>query len=174
MTAFRILLRNNLKKLQPEIKLLSPKKLIGKQLEMSFSDDRTVDLWKNFMPRRSEIGNTFGTDLFSLQIYETGFFETFHPNRMFEKWAAVEVSEFDKIPDGMKTFTLQSGQYAVFHYKGSANDASEIFGYIFTVWLPDSEYILDNRPHFEILGEKYKKDDPESEEEIWIPIKPKS
>ena len=34
-------------------------------------------------------------------------------------------------------------------------------------------YTLDDRPHFEILGEKYKNQDPDSEEELWIPIKPK-
>lgn len=38
-------------------------------------------------------------------------------------------------------------------------------------WLPASDYNLDNRPHFEVLGEKYKNNDPTSEEEIWIPIK---
>jgi AraC family transcriptional regulator len=26
----------------------------------------------------------------------------------------------------------------------------------------------DDRPHFEILGDKYKNDHPDSEEEIWI------
>jgi AraC family transcriptional regulator len=39
--------------------------------------------------------------------------------------------------------------------------------------LPNSNYHLDDRPHFEILGEKYKNADPGSEEEIWIPIKAK-
>ncbi|MGK2861531.1 MAG: GyrI-like domain-containing protein [Chitinophagaceae bacterium] len=48
-----------------------------------------------------------------------------------------------------------------------------MFSYIFNTWLPPSGYDLDNRPHFEILGEKYKNDDPLSEEEIWIPIKQK-
>jgi AraC family transcriptional regulator len=51
--------------------------------------------------------------------------------------------------------------------------APKTFQYIFGTWLPNSEYVLDNRPHFEILGEKYKNDDPTSEEEIWIPIKAK-
>jgi AraC family transcriptional regulator len=32
---------------------------------------------------------------------------------------------------------------------------------------------LDDRPHFEVLGEKYKNNDPTSEKEIWIPILPK-
>jgi AraC family transcriptional regulator len=45
------------------------------------------------------------------------------------------------------------------------------FTYIFTRWLPASGYQLDNRPHFEILGDKYKNNDPESEEEIWIPVR---
>ena len=40
--------------------------------------------------------------------------------------------------------------------------------------MPASEYILDKRPHFEILGEKYKNDDPASEEEVWIPVRLKS
>jgi AraC family transcriptional regulator len=31
---------------------------------------------------------------------------------------------------------------------------------------------LDQRPHVEVMGEKYKNNDPDSEEEIWIPIKP--
>jgi AraC family transcriptional regulator len=37
--------------------------------------------------------------------------------------------------------------------------------------LPGSDYSLDSRAHFEILGKKYKHDDPNSEEEVWIPIK---
>jgi AraC family transcriptional regulator len=57
----------------------------------------------------------------------------------------------------------------VFNYKGRTGD-SDVFTYIFGSWLPGSSYLLDDRPHFEILGEKYKNNDPDSEEEIWIPI----
>lgn len=60
--------------------------------------------------------------------------------------------------------------YAVFDYKGSSDDGS-VFKYIFNTWLPQSGYQLDNRPHFEVLGDKYRNSDPNSEEEIWIPIK---
>jgi AraC family transcriptional regulator len=31
--------------------------------------------------------------------------------------------------------------------------------------------LLDNKPHFEIMGDQYKNEDPDSEEELWIPIK---
>jgi AraC family transcriptional regulator len=72
----------------------------------------------------------------------------------------------------METFTLTGGLYAVFDYKGSSNDPG-IFQYIFGIWIPESNYLLDDRPHFEVLGEKYKNADPNSEEEIWIPIQQK-
>jgi AraC family transcriptional regulator len=67
---------------------------------------------------------------------------------------------------------LTGGLYAVFDYKGLSTDNS-IFQFIFGTWLPSSEYDLDDRPHFEVLGNKYKNNDPTSEEEIWIPIKMK-
>ena len=63
--------------------------------------------------------------------------------------------------------------YAVFNYKGAQSDAAAFFNTIYTEWLPSSDYELENRPQFEILGEKYKKNSPDSEEEIWIPILPK-
>ena len=92
------------------------------------------------------------------------------PNLEFTKWAAVEVSQIDSIPANMETFVLEKGLYAVFHHKGSD---SSIFNYIFSEWISKSKYNIDNRPHFELLGEKYKNNDLNSEEEIWIPIKPK-
>jgi AraC family transcriptional regulator len=129
-----------------------------------------ADLWKSFMPKRKEIKNGLNNDFISMAVYKPGYFLDFNPAREFEKWAAVEVSDFNGLPDDLETFTLESGLYAVFDYIGPGNDSS-IFQYIFTTWLPGSDYLLDDRPHFEVLGEKYKNNDPESEEEIWIPIK---
>ncbi len=157
----------------PAIKILAEKKLVGKRMEMSFSENKTAELWKSFMSRRKEIKNNIGSELYSMQIYEPLFFNNFNPNKAFEKWATIEVSGFDSVPNGMETFTLKEGLYAVFQYKGDASAAGATFQYILGTWLPNSDYTLDNRPHFEILGEKYKKDHPDSEEEIWIPVKSK-
>lgn len=154
--------------MQPTLNTISAKKLIGMKLIMSFADDKTGQLWQRFMPRRKEIRNNMTTDLISLQIYPPGF--DFSPNTQFEKWAAIEVSDFEHVPDGMESLLLPEGLYAVFHYKGSSMD-TRIFQYIFGEWLPKSGYQLNNRPHFEVLGEKYKNASPDSEEEIWIPVK---
>jgi AraC family transcriptional regulator len=158
--------------LQPRIELLREKKLVGKRIRTTISDNKTVELWQRFMPKRKEIRNIVGTDLFSLQVYDKGLdFNDFTVDTEYEKWAAAEVSSFDLIPDGMEHFTLEGGQYAVFLYKGNPNDFSGTWLYIFRTWLPASDYVLDNRPHFEILGEKFKRNDPDSEEEVWIPVR---
>lgn len=141
---------------------------------MSFAQNQTFKLWNTFMPRRMEIANSVGNDLFSIQNYKLNFFSQFDPSNEFEKWAAKEVLDFDGIPDGMEAINIQSGLYAVFNYIGLVSEARDTFQYILTTWLPASDYTLDTRPHFEILGEKYKYEHPESEEEIWIPIIPKN
>lgn len=158
--------------MQPAIETLTDRQLIGIQLRMSLSNNKTAELWRSFMPRRREIQNNLSLDLFSIQVYGQPV-DFSQPDQEFVKWAAVEVSNFDAVPDGMDTLLLHGGLYAVFHYIGSSTDTN-IFRYIFGTWLPSSDYLLDDRPHFEILGEKYRNADPTSEEDIWIPIKPKN
>ena len=157
--------------MEVSIRILKEKKLVGKRMTMSFSDNKTGELWKSFMPRRNEIMKTIGTQLYSMQIYDPKFFSNFNPDKEFEKWATIEVTDFESVPDQMEAFRLAGGLYAVFLYRGAASAAADAFRYIMGEWLPGSVYDLDNRPHFEILGEKYKNDDPDSEEEIWIPVK---
>jgi AraC family transcriptional regulator len=156
--------------MQPLILTIEPKKLLGICLEMSLAENRTIELWRSFMPRLKEIETRVGADLFSLQVYDKNYFQQFNPGRVFEKWALVEVKNFSMIPDVMEPFELQGGLYAVFQHKGMG---TEIFQQIFSEWLPKSGYSLDDRPHFEILGEKYIQGSPDSEEEIWIPVKKK-
>lgn len=160
--------------LQPRIETLPSKKLIGKRQNMTLADNQTGSLWKSFMARRKEINNSVTKNLFSIQVYPASFdFSFSNPHTEFEKWAAVEVADFNTVPPEMETLILPGGLYAVFDYKGLSSDPT-IFQYIFGSWLPNSkEYAIDNRPHFEILGEKYKNNDPDSEEEIWIPVRMK-
>ncbi len=156
--------------MEPRIETLTEKKLIGKQVKMSIANNRVASLWQGFMPRRHEIKNKINSDLISMSVYGTAFdFKHFDVTAEFEKWATVEVPDFETVPNEMETFILPGGLYAVFFYKGLNTDPT-IFQYIYGTWLPSSNYSLDNRPHFEILGEKYKNNDPNSEEEIWIPI----
>jgi len=157
----------------PQIVHFKPKKIIGLNLAMSLVDNKTLQLWQAFMSRRHEVENRNGVELYSVQFYAKDHFSNFDIHRSFVKWATVEVNSFESVPFGMETLTIPEGEYAVYNYKGDAGGAPKMFQYIFQTWLPASGYLLDDRPHFEILGDKYNKDSPDSEEEIWIPVKGK-
>lgn len=157
----------------PRIEKINEKKLVGKRLTMSFADYKVAELWKAFMPRRKEIVNNLTHNLISMVIYKPTHFTDFKPTNEFERWATVEVADFENVPNEMETYVLPEGQYAVFLHKGDAKEFSKTFRYILETWLPDSEFVLDNRPHFEVLDDKYKNNHPDSEEEIWVPIKAK-
>ncbi|WP_239985598.1 MULTISPECIES: GyrI-like domain-containing protein [Arenibacter] len=158
--------------IEPRIEEVSEKKLIGNRLVMSLSEDRTKELWQGFMTRRNEISNAITSDFISMQVYDSrmSFYE-FKETTIFEKWAVVEVKNFLSMPKGMRSYTLFGGLYAVFIHKGLPSDFPKTAQYIHEVWLPQSDYELDHREHFEVLGQKYKNNDPSSEEEIWVPIK---
>ena len=161
--------------MEPRLVTLSETKLIGKKMTMSFAHNRTAELWKSFMPVRHLINNLKGSELYSVEVYGTSdFFEDFDANKTFEKWAAMSVSNYHEIPENMQTLTIPKGEYAVFDYKGKPSEAQPFYQEIYTSWFPDSGFVLDNRPHFALMGTKYKGEDPDSEEEIWIPVKRKS
>ncbi len=137
-------------------------------MEMSLAENKTKELWQKFMPRRHDVNNKMTTDFISMQIYPENW--SFSPTVMFEKWATVEVSSLDEIPEDMETYVLTGGKYAVFTQHGPASMAPKTMQTIFGVWLPASSYQLDNREHFEVLPENYNPTDPNAKEDIWIPI----
>lgn len=155
------------------IESLPEKKLVGMSRKMSFLVNKTGELWQNFMQQRAKIENRIGLDFYSVQVYDDAYWTKFDPAAEFEKWATVEVEDYENIPDGMQAYMIPHGSYAVFLHKGPASKGDATFRYIFQTWLPNSGYEIDNRPHFEILGPKYKNESPYSEEEIWIPIRVK-
>ena len=105
--------------MNPRIETLTEKKLIGKRITMSFSDDRTFQLWRSFMPRPKEIQNSVGSDLYCVQVYAAMDFNNVNPAAAFDKWAAIEVADFTAVPNGMETITLPAGLYAVFLHTGA-------------------------------------------------------
>jgi len=160
--------------MHPRLENIPDKKLLGMRLRMTLAQNQTAELWRSLMARRREIKNKLNDDFISMQIFDQSFdFRNFNENTVFEKWAAVEVTDFDSIPEGLESTVLKGGLYAVFLHRGAAPAGEKSFRYIFGTWLPSSGYDLDDRPHFEVLGEKYKNDHPDSEEEIWIPVKRK-
>ena len=146
--------------------------LIGMRASMSLRENTTQALWQSFMPRRNEVQNSVGEALYSVQNFTgLGGLEHFNPSTIFEKWAAREVSSGDVVPEGMELFILHGGHYAVFDNIGPPSEFPKTMNFIFSEWLPNSQWQLDDREHFEILLPGWRADDPKAQEEVWIPIK---
>ncbi|WP_445381177.1 GyrI-like domain-containing protein [Robiginitalea sp. IMCC43444] len=158
--------------LPPNIRVIDPILLVGKCCEMSLSDPKTLLLWSTFMPLKNSIENQIPDLLYSVEIYPEGYFESFDPQRQFVKWAAVAAKPEGKTPHSMESLNITAGLYAIFRYKGLPEEVSSFYRYIFTKWLFQNSYKLDSRPHFSIMGKKYRNGDPHSEEDIYIPVIP--
>jgi len=167
------LLQNETLTMEPKIITIEDKKLIGQKITTSLADDKTVAMWQKFMPRRKEIKNNRNSGYYSIQVYdEKVTLENFKNTTLIEKWAAVEVSDYDHIPNEMDTYTLEGGLFAVFIHIGPINIFHDTMNYIMHTWLPNSGYELDSRDIFMNMGKKYLGPfHPKSEEEVWIPIK---
>ena len=155
----------------PRLETLEEKKLVGMWRKMTFADHRVRELWRTFRPRVSEVRHRLSRDFISMKVFEEPVDGAPGPDTVFEQWAAVEVDRIDDVPEGMDGYTLPGGIYAVFTHEGPASAFARTTRYIFGSWLPSSEYTLDDRPQFEVMGEDYRPDDPDAEEEFWIPVR---
>jgi AraC family transcriptional regulator len=156
----------------PEIVQFNAKGLVGMSQKMSIVDNKTRLLFRSFMPRRKEIKGRVDLNIYDVRIYPSDYYLNFSPAKSFTKWVAVEVEKNTQVPSGMSELEIPFGLYALFHYKGLSDNIA-FFQFIFREWLPNSDYELDNRPHFDVLSKKTKLNDPNSEEDIYIPVKPK-
>ncbi len=157
---------------EPKIVNVAERKLVASRMTMSLSDHQVRELWQGFRPRVHEIQNRVGSDFFSIQHFPENFkMSDFRPTTEFDKLAAVEVESQDHVPEGMEAYNLAGGRYAIFIHHGSASAFAKTFQHIYGVWIPQSEFELDSRDQFEILGPNYRPDDPNAEEEVWVPIK---
>ena len=146
--------------------------IVGMKATMSFSNisEETGKLARQFMPRLKEIRGRVDDNTLSLQNYDDFDYTKVSPTMTFEKWVGVEVDNLNDVPEGMETLTINSGRYLVIDFKGSIQEFVKNWNYIHSQWLPNSDYELDNRPHFEKLSPSYSPMNVVNQEEIWIPV----
>lgn len=146
--------------------------IVGLKTEMSFKtiNEDTGKLARQFMPRLKEVQYRVDNYRLSLQNYNNFDYKNLSPIEAFEKWVGVEVSSFNNVPEGMETLTINAGNYLVIDFKGSMQEFIKNWNYIHSQWLPNSDFKLDKRPHFEKLGPNYSPMNAINEEEIWIPV----
>lgn len=154
--------------MKPELKNLAKLILLGTSSEMSLTNNQTPLLWGSFRRQQKQHFPQDPDCFYSVNVYPANYFENFNPETPFVKHALVSAEYAGNTDLPWDIFELPGGLYAVFSHKGP--DTS-IFQYIYSTWLPNSGYQLDNRPHFEKMPAGYVPGHPDSEEEIYIPIR---
>lgn len=154
----------------PIIKSLPELSCLGMKEEMSFANNQTTKLWATFMPKVAQLRQRSDTNLYSIEVYPKDYFAEFQPNQTFMKWACVR-NELVDLKESLSSIVIPSGLYAIFNHKGTAEEGAKLYQYIFTHWITNIEYQLDNRPHLAIMPANYKPNDPTAEEQICIPVR---
>ena len=153
------------------IENISKRKLIGLSIEDSLKQNEIVNVWKKFIPLSKDIPENVKGQFCSLSIYASvNFMNDFSNQTKFKRGAFVEVNDLNYTHNKLETFFAE-GLFAVFLHKGLPSEGEKTFRFIFEQWLIESEYEWALPYHFERLPLNYNPNNPESEEEIWLPIK---
>ncbi len=146
---------------------LKPTRLTGLFVENpDFSPEETSALWRGFRGRLDELELEKGASLFSLQIYSG-----IKAGEIHQRWAAAESPSV--LPAGMHQMEIPVGLYAVFLYRGGMAGFEAFLRDAIFQKLPALSLDLDDRPHFQLLGEGFNPFSESSEEEVWIPVRPR-
>lgn len=137
--------------------------------EIAPSENEISRLWQRFNPRCEEIPYRNG-QCYGLCIIEPDM----RPGDAFDYIAAVGVTAFADVPEGMIADTFEGGLYVVVTRKGPIDELGAAFDYYHGEWLPNSEYTCRAGAEVEYYDRRYLgNDNPESVMELWFPIRSK-
>ncbi len=127
--------------------------------------------WHRFMQHGQQVPNRLDAKVgYGVEIYGPEFPE----EHKWHYFPSVEVSNLEDVPINLFVKTLPAAKYAVFTAKGGLVKLGETFQYAYMTWLPASEYEVAFPFDFEYYDERFHGDAPESEVDIYIPVKPKA
>lgn len=156
---------------EPRLVSSAPRVLVGMHRDLPLADPAVAALWRAFMPRLGEIAGRADADLVSVLVRRVGASGPPVPGEPVTRWAAATVVHDAPVPPGMRRLVIPAGEYAVFAYRGTAAGFGAAARYVYADWLPGSGWRLDDRPGFEVLPPGYRPDDPEAEEQVWVPVR---
>ena len=114
--------------MQPRLETLPAKQFIGKRLNMSFAHNPTFELWHSFMPKRKAIPNQVDMQLYSIEVYPTGFYDKFNPETTFENGTWWKYSNRDRFLKIWEPLPYPPRLYAIFIHKVNKSDSRATSG----------------------------------------------
>jgi AraC family transcriptional regulator len=120
-------------------------------------------LWGKLMPRAGEITHIN-------ERYEAyGVADNFdQESGEFSYLAGYAVSKVEELPEGMVSWDVPEGRYAVFTC--TLPTLMETIHTIYRTWLPESEYKRSDAPEFEFYSKDFDGDDDNSPMYYYVPI----
>ncbi len=145
-------------------------KVVGMLIKTTMKENKIPQLWNDFLAREDEISD-FVVPECSLGICLNEGISDFDENTEFSYLACKVLKTGYTIPQGMVFRDIPACLCAVFTHKGSLDNLSETYDYIYNTWLEKSDYELAEGEEIEWYDSRFKFGDPESEMDIHIPIK---
>jgi AraC family transcriptional regulator len=145
-------------------------KSVGMMIPTNPGSNEIPELWDKFVPHIDSIPNRINHNT----CY--GIINPYGPKESdgeMDYISAVEVDNFDNVPDGMIAGELPESYYAVFTHRGPISNFMETIRFVFGEWLPNSEYTLTGTSELEVYDERFNPTSDSSECEICLPVKKK-
>lgn len=122
-------------------------------------------LWDSFNKRSHEIKNT-------LPEAAIGLCRTLEdaPEGVFEYVACFLVANVEDLPPEMDVRSVPEHTHAVFTQTGALTSLHKTYEYIYSTWLPASDYKLAANIDFEYYNEDFKDYVEDSRFDIYVPI----
>ena len=153
---------------EPEVVRLPELKLVG--IPFYWDIETKNDLTKQWM-MLLDVKDTIRNLLQPERSYQLQFWFPDQDEEMIYFYVALEVRDFDEVPFQLSTKTIPSQTYLKFWHKGFSNRVGDTYDYIYSEWLPKTQYKLPHHYNFEYYGQEYMgPHNPESISEIFIPI----
>ncbi len=121
-------------------------------------------LWDQLMPLVSKI--PYAQEEFGYGIIESNE----NTSGELNYYATVGVSDIGNLTDKMTHIVLPEQKYAKFSHKGTLESLDHTVNYIYSTWLPNSEFYYADQPDIEIYGGEFKPDSVNSKMYYCIPV----
>ncbi len=157
--------------MEPRIVKLDKLTLIGRPYFGDAEGNKFAQAWDRFFPFAKEITPRVNENAwYGVEMYGPEF----EKDHQWMYFPSTEVGSLDAIPEALFAKVLPAATYAVFTVKGGIPKISETFMYAYGSWIPASPYEVAHPYDFEYYDERFKDDDPDTELDLYIPIRPKA
>ena len=150
----------------PEIREMQTRTIIGRNLLLPLYSREVFALWKEFRTEQMKAG------LIDVELYSIQEFAEWPPKTTIMHWSGIEKQDTVKYPEEWQECVLQGGAYAFALFKGDSEEFPAMLKDIIVSWIPTTDYEYDpSRLQFQVMPHDYKLDDPNAEEQVWIPVR---